>query len=582
MKKIFFVVLAAIALPFAGCKKDAFLREKPEDFLTIDNAFLNAAQFRTGLNYLYYRLRENYILDDGDQRTVQFGSGADINFSQNDQNVWTNYSYLNGNAGWLKDLFNRQYEMINNANNILKQSENPDVKWASNTEKLQIQAEARFFRAWGYRFLSEMWGDMPLITEPVTVPNLAYSRDPREKVYAQCVEDFKFAAENLPKTTSEVGKLVSGAAYHFLSEMYIALADERGGADKSLYQASVDAASKVINSGDYRLMTSRFGYRSSIPGKDAFWDMFQMTKEDGTTNYSYQGGNKESLFIIHLDKFKTGGLPPQLSTRSDQERQYWPAMWGYTKFGFTGVAYDWMGRGVAWVRPTSYFLYDLWAKSGPEDTRNAEWNINRVLKVPNPNGTYQDLPDPSRNWPTAPQVITTLSGATITVQLHPGDTIRKDWLVTREDTMQRWYPRVMKMGSDWHYTTDPSNSFVQDYYVARLAETYLLRAEAYLKLGDLSNAAADINTVRARSNAKPVAPGNVDIDYILDERGRELYGEELRTLTLCRLKLYNSRTKRFGYSVCASTIDASTLKNNLFPIPQSVIDANYLRLFPQN
>src|SRR6476661_569820 len=314
MKKIYFVILAAMMLSFVGCKKDVLLREKPEDFLTIDNAFLNAAQFRTGLNYLYYRLRENYIYDDQDTRTVHFGSGADLNFSPNEQNAWTNYSYLNANAGWLKDLFNRQYEMINNANNILKQSENPEVKWAGNAEKLEIQAEARFFRAWGYRFLSEMWGDVPLITEPVTVPNLAYSRDSREKIYAQCVEDFKFAAENLPRTTGEVGKLVSGAAYHFLAEMYIALADERGN-DNSLYLSAVDAANKVINSGDYHLMTTRFGYRSTVPGKDAFWDMFQMTKEDGTTNYSFQGGNKESLFIIHLDKFKTGGLPPSLSTR---------------------------------------------------------------------------------------------------------------------------------------------------------------------------------------------------------------------------------------------------------------------------
>src|SRR5688572_17325591 len=149
MKRIFFIIMVACTLPFFGCKKDAFLREKPSDFLTIDNAFLNAAQFRTGLNYLYYRLRENYIYDDGDARTVQFGSGADINFSQNEQNVWTNYSYLNGNADFLRVLFNRQYEMINNANNILKQSENPEVRWANNTEKLQIQAEARFFRAWG-------------------------------------------------------------------------------------------------------------------------------------------------------------------------------------------------------------------------------------------------------------------------------------------------------------------------------------------------------------------------------------------------------------------------------------------------
>jgi hypothetical protein len=583
MKKLFFITGVLSIVLFSGCKKDAFLREKPEDFLTIDNAFLNAAQFRTGLNYLYYRLRENYISTDQDIRTVHFGSGADINFSPNDQNAWTDYSYLNGNAGWLRDLFNRQYEMINNANSILAQTENAEIKWANNAEKLEIQAEARFFRAWGYRFLSEMWGDVPLITEPVTVPNLAYSRDKRELVYAQCVEDFKFAAENLPEKTSEVGMLVSGAAYHFLSEMYIALADERGGNDKTLYQKAVDAASKVIDGGVYNLMTNRFGYRASVAGKDAFWDLFQMTKEDGTTNFSYQAGNRESLFIIHLDKFKTGGLPPSLNTRSDQERMFWPAFWGYNgKFGYKGVAYDWMGRGVAWVRPTSYFLYDLWDKSGREDTRNAEWNINRVFKVPNPDLTYQEFPDPTRKWPTAPQTITRLDGSTITVQLHPGDTIRKEWLVTREDTMSRWYPRVMKMGSDWHYTTDPSNSFVMDYYVARLAETYLLRAEAYMKLGNLSSAAADINTVRARSKALPVAPGQVNIDYILDERGRELYGEELRTLTLCRLKLYNSRTKQYGYPLCASTIDASTLRNNLFPIPQSVIDANYLKPFPQN
>ena len=583
MKNILPIIILGCALSIMlGCKKDKFLREVPDDFLTIDNAFLNAAQFRTGLNYLYYLLRENYHTTDSDVRTVHFGSGSDINTSPNEQNVWVDYSYLNGTAGWLKDLFDRQYIMINNANNILKQSENPDVKWVNNAEKLAIQAEARFFRAWGYRFLSQMWGDIPLITEPVTVPNLGYTRTTRDSVYAQCVEDFKFAAENLPAASTEVGKLVSGAAYHYLAEMYIALADERGGTDQTLYQSAVDAANKVINSGTYNLMTTRFGYRASIPGKDAFWDMFQITKEDGATNFSYQGGNKESLLIIHLDKFKTGGMSPSLLTRSNQERIYWPSFWAWTKFGFFGVGLDWTGRGIAWVRPTSYFIYELWDKSGAGDTRNAEWNINRVLKVPNPNLTYQNLPDPLRNWPTGLQTIQQANGTTITIQLHPGDTIRKEWLITREDTMQRWYPRVMKMGSDWHYTTDPSNSFVMDYYVARLAETYLLRAEAYMKAGNNPSAAADINTVRARSNASPITASDVNIDYILDERGRELYGEELRALTLCRLKMYSSRVKRYGYPLSAATVDNSSLRNNVFPIPQSVIDANYLVLFPQN
>ena len=583
MKNISSILILACILSFmAGCKKDAFLRETPEDFLTIDNAFLNAAQFRTGLNYLYFLLRENYHTSDSDVPFIPFGGGADINTSPNEQNVWVNYSYLNETAGWLRTFFDRQYIMINNANSILKQTENPSVKWVNDAEKLSIQAEARFFRAWGYRYLSQMWGDVPLITEPVTEPNLGYVRTRRDSVYAQCVEDFKFAAENLPETSSSVGMLVSAAAYHYLSEMYIALADERGGTDQSLYQNAIDAAGKVINSGRYNLMTTRFGYRASVPGKDAFWDLFQMTREDGTTNFSYQGGNRESILIIHLDKFKAGGMSPNLATRSNQERAFWPSFWAWTKFGFFGVGLDWTGRGIAWVRPTSYFIYDLWAKSGSEDTRNAEWNINRVVKVPNPDRTYQDLPDLSRRWPTAPQTIPLANGTSIVVQLHPGDTIRQDWLITREDTMYRWFPRVMNMGSDWHYTPDPSNSFVMDYYVVRLAETYLLRAEAYMKAGNNASAAADINTVRARSRARAITAADVNIDYILDERGRELYGEELRALTLCRLKMYSSRVKRYGYPLSATSVDNSSLRNNLFPIPQSVIDANYLVPFRQN
>ncbi len=585
MKKILYIFISLFLLPFSGCDDDEFLKEEPGDFLTIDNAFLNGAQFESGLNYLYFLFRENYVYKDNDDYFVHFGVGADINFSRYDENVWTNYTNLNGNAGWLSELFTRQYQLVNYANSILSQSENEEVEWVNEEEKLEIQAEAHFFRGMAYRFLAELWGDLPLITEPISDPSLGYSRDPREDIYALCVEDFKFAAEHLPETTTEVGRLVSGAGYHFLSEMYIALADEQGGTDKTLYQNAIDAASKVIDGSVYELMTDRFGYRADVEGKDAFWDLFQITKEDGTTNFSYQEGNKESIFIIHCDKYKTGGLPQgsgRLTTRTDQERAFWPSFWSWTRFGYSGTAYDWMGRGIAWVRPTTYFLYDLWDKSGKEDTRNAEWNINRVVKVPNPDMTYQDSVDVTRNWPTEPQVISLADGSSITVQLHPGDTIRKEWLYTSTDTMSSWYPRVMKMGSDWHYTTDPSNTFVMDYYVARLAETYLLRAEAYMKYGDNSKAAVDINTVRARSNAKAINAGDVNIDYILDERGRELYGEELRSLTLCRLKMYSSRTKKYGYSVCANTVDNCSLRDDVFPIPQSVIDANSDVIIPQN
>src|SRR3546814_6679994 len=79
-----------------------------------------------------------------------------------------------------------------------------------------------------------------------------------------------------------------------------------------------------------------------------------------------------------------------------------------------------------------------------------------------------------------------------------------------------------------------AGALYRDRYMMRLAETYLLRAEAYLGKGDNQHAADDINEVRLRSNATPVAPGDVTLDYILDERARELVYEEHRRITLHR------------------------------------------------
>ena len=104
----------------------------------------------------------------------------------------------------------------------------------------------------------------------------------------------------------------------------------------------------------------------------------------------------------------------------------------------------------------------------------------------------------------------------------------------------------------------------------RLAETYLLRAEAHLGNNDATSAAADINVVRARANATPVAPADVDINYILDERARELSMEEFRTLTLQRLELQYERTRDLN-PWSGTTIAAH---NNLWPIPQREIDLN--------
>ena len=576
MKKI--IYLAALSFcTLASCNDDAFLRENADDFLTVDNSYLNASQFRTGLNEFYRVVRQNYNFQDNPAYFFQYGSGTDLFFRPNsDIEPFTDWSYINATTDIYRIVYGRHFGMLYNVNQLLKQTENSAVRWNSEEEKLAVQAEARFFRGYCYRYLGFLFGGVPVLTEPVETPSLAYTRDTREAVYKQCIDDFEFAGKYLPVSVDEPGRVVKAAAYHYLSEVCIAMGDETG--NKDFYQQAVDAASMVLDQkvGDYHLMTERHGYRKDVPGKDAFWDLFQMRSENGFSNFSYQTGNKESVWVIQVDKFLAGGLNDGLSTRTDQERVFWPSFWGSTKFGYTGVARDWTGRGIGWLRPTNYFNYDLWAKSGSEDQRNFESNINRIYHSPDPIINGVEVPDYDTTYVTE---VTLADGTPYTVKTHPGDIIKSEWLTSRQDTMERFFPRIMKLGSDWHYAAEPANGFVMEFYAIRLAETYLLRAEAYMKNGNNENAAEDINVVRARSKARPATASEVNIDYILDERARELVGEEFRTMTLCRLGLLYDRTKRFGYEASRNTV---TEKNNLCPIPQSVIDANSQAEFPNN
>lgn len=574
MKKLTYITLLTL-LAVTGCKKDNdFLKETPGDFLTIDNAFLNYAQFKTGLNELYRQVRFNYNNRDNRDDYFHFGMGTENIFVPFDDAGFTDWSLINPTSGIFRDVFTRHFSMIYNANNILAQTQNPNVKLTEG-EKLVVQAEARLFRAYAYRYLSFLFGGVPIIDKPVTEPNLAFTRNTRSEVYDFCVKDFEFAATNLPKTTSEAGRLVRAAADHYLSEMYIALGDETKNA--ALYTKAIEAATRVIDGtdGDYRLMTERFGWRKGVAGKNVYWDMFQMRSLTSQSNYNYQSGNKEAIWVMQIDKFLTGGLNSTMP-RTNQERAYWPSFWALEKFGYSGPARDWMGRGISMVRPTNYFTYVLWNNSGPNDIRNSPASIQRHFVAPYPIKNGKEDPSYDTTYSTN---VTLFDGSRIVVKLKPGDTIRKEWLTSRQDTMERVFPRVMKMGSDWHYNGDPSNGFAQESYAIRLAETYLLRAEAYLKAGDPGKAAADVNAVRNRAGAMPATSGEMNIDYILDERIRELFGEELHTLTLTRMGLLYDRTKRYGYIISQNTVQP---KNNLMPIPQSVIDANSQAKFDQN
>jgi hypothetical protein len=128
---------------------------------------------------------------------------------------------------------------------------------------------------------------------------------------------------------------------------------------------------------------------------------------------------------------------------------------------------------------------------------------------------------------------------------------------------------------------DPNDSFgssmIKDFIIMRLGETYLLKAEAQLKQGNTSGAAETLNILRARANAAPVTSAQITMDFILDERVRELIAEENRRMTLMRTKTLLQRVVGRGQKI--TSISANNL---LLPIPQSEINLNKDAVLTQN
>jgi hypothetical protein len=184
-------------------------------------------------------------------------------------------------------------------------------------------------------------------------------------------------------------------------------------------------------------------------------------------------------------------------------------------------------------------------------------------------------------------------------------------LISGGDTIRNWF--------SWpHYKLYiedairiPWQGGNSDWYIFRLAETYLLRAEAQFFKGNLAAATADVNVVRTRAGCSPYT-GNVDIGTILDERARELYYEEPRKTELTRIayqmaksgKAYNGKTyatnnfstanffydrimdKNIFYKNNIKNVrgDAYTISpyHVLWPIPRNAILANSLNQLNQN
>lgn len=540
-KSISAVIILTILMITASCKKDTnFLTETQKDNLNSGNSLLNVSQFNEMSASMYHYLQLFYNSADGNKDGWILGLGTDVCYDPRDAtSKYNNWAIVNSTDNYSGDWWSWQYSIIKVANTLIAGAANPAVTWPSDAVKNATIAEARFFRGFAYRNLANVFGGVPIISSPVTEAKVDFVRNTREEVYAFAKADLTFAAANLPLTTTSPGRVVRAAADHMLAEVDISLKD---------YDGAIAATTRVIDGtdGTYSLVKARFGARATETDKNYYYDLFVIG------NQNTQVGNNESIWNAQFEVTSSGGVVNGGVVNFKRpliERMMWCNFWSLAKIGYN-TAVDSTGRGVGYVRPTTYTNYNIWANSG-SDIRNSETCIKRRYYF----------------------------GPLTVAGYKPKDLIPKSYLTTKDDTSIYVYPNWCKFGTDKHIGAVPDNGYVRDFYIIRLPETYFLRAEAYLNKGNTTQAAADLNVIRSRAQATPVAPANVTMDYILDERARELFGEEYRVLTLGRLGLIYDRTKLFGSDASKASIQQF---NNLLPIPQTAIDRNVGATLAQN
>lgn len=541
-------------------------------------------------------------------------------------------SSLNSQQDVINKFWNNNYKAITRANTALMYL--PNVPDMTDAQKAQRAAELKFLRAYYYFDLVQHYGALPLVTQGnVTEVQTDFHRSPVADVYKQIISDLKAAYAVLPDVyqQSERGRATKWSASHLLAKVYLtrisAEASVRGGKTTDLDSAAVYAEA-VINSGKFALETNFanvFEQNNQKTSKEIIWDV-EYTKDalfSGAGSSTSDGGNQLHLYWVTQYDVKPGmtrdianGRPwkrirpnPQIISslwdRKNDSRIFKTFKWTFY-CNNPGTATTWAAK-YYYINPTTNaedkndVIYTTPAELvGKPKFKAGDTAIYISAKY------YGGL----SYYSTTNQKQTLLDKDKYRKMLI--DIAKAPYLYIPADKYDtNNFPCMLKwlddQRSDMNYQAGSRN-----FHRMRLAETYLIAAEAYGRKGDYTNAVKYINVVRSRAayaegEAKPtqlyrVEGGTPDtkststnmlvteatvkqpalpsgagfdpfVDFMLEERGRELFGELNRWEDLARTGTLIARVKLYNPDGAANIKDYHKLR----PIPNTFID----RLLPK-
>lgn len=485
MKKI--RVIATVIFPavlMLGCSD--YLLEENLGNTVAEDFYSTQEGFETSVNAAYASLRDVY----GPTPYI-FSAGTDLFFNAHAEVPLglASYQTLTPGSSEVEQLFNAGYRSI--------QTNNLALHYATTTEdfpELEMRiAEVRSIRAYLYFVLVQQFGDLSLVVDLVDSPITHFDRLPASVIYDFIISELTESIDNLPESQDDFGRITSRAAQHVLAKVYLTRGYEAYGSESDFSTAAQLADAAIQGQGLNLSFNDLFAYENDN-NEEVLWSIQYApgsTQNGGAHNWDYPWG-------------------PLVQGSSDdgvnKKNTLHPTQYIFTLFADGDSRFE--GTFLN-LKTTPYSGWRLDSDGSP-----VQYYYPR---------TPEQLAD-TLNWRTEnPE---TRSNTVIS----PIDPHWWDGLNQTDFPALKKFDRVQT----------PDIQYTHDLYLARLGETYLIAAEAYFQAGDPGTALQRVNEVRRRAAspgnevAMQVTLGDLDMDFILDERARELAGEGFRWLDLKR------------------------------------------------
>ncbi len=548
-------MLGIIAVSVSSCND--YIEEESKSFVPADETYKTASGFQLLVNSNYAWLKGIYggnpwLFESGTDLYAEGRTPEPAGLSQ--------YTLLIPSSDNVADLYNSCYQQI--------QAVNKTVYYSTITEQTPnlnaLVGEARYLRANAYFLLVQTYGGVPIVLDNITTPVLSFKRDTAEDVYKQIITDLEASLASVGTGAyATTGRVNKRAVNDLLAKVYLTRGYETFAAPDDFTKAAAYAdaaiAGQPLNIAADQLFK---------PGNDL---------------------NAETIFSVQYDKASTSTDPTKLG---NNQFYYFSSYLGGAETGAPLRSYNLCPTGFALSlfekgdkRWDATFMTEI--LEGPETTNGV---TKTVLYYPYYRSTnpaslkvrhfYEPkwfTPADKTAWMTA-----NASRLAATFVYHPwGEYSAEHTLIKNLDA----YTIPVKKFDDPDPTTPSSTGPVstRDIILSRLGETYLVAAEAYLKAGNPGTGLDRLNEVRRRAGVANATAAQFNIDYILDERARELLGEYKRWFDLKRTGTLVARASAHNYKIKeANFVGVDGKLKILRPIPQTVLDLNQNKDFPQN